>query len=210
MQLILASQSVGRKRLLESLKIPFDIIPSTVDENSITASTPLETIKVRAKAKAENIIDRINRKDLVLENFGTKPEHSYLLLSADSGGIIGNELFGKPDDFNQAKEILKKLSGKTHEFVTAMYAMEFNLFGKVCELIWSKMYEDHSFVTFKKMTGEEIDFYLSKTDYTRYAASYALFTTPQSFIVKMQGSISNVVGLSLEQTIPLLQKYKLL
>ena len=55
MRFILASQSIGRKKILESLKIPFKVIPSTVDEDKIVGKTPVETLKLRARAKGADV-----------------------------------------------------------------------------------------------------------------------------------------------------------
>ena len=58
-RIILASNSIGRKQLLEKLGVPFTVMPSNIDEDSITGSDHYETLKLRARAKAENIIQHI-------------------------------------------------------------------------------------------------------------------------------------------------------
>lgn len=69
---------------------------------------------------------------------------------------------------------------------------------------------DVSRVTFRKLTDSDIKRYLKYTDYTRFTGGYALVASPQDFVTKVEGSISNVIGLPMEKIIPILQKNKLL
>lgn len=223
MRLILASQSLGRKKLLEHLKIPFEVMPSTIDEEKIIGKTPLETLQLRAKMKGEgvacspklparlatrSVTGRL--KSLIPETSNLKPI-TYLILSADSGAIINNQLIGKPKDYKDAVRILSALSGKTHEFVTAIYIITLSQQAKTRSDLVKRRWQcyDRSFVTFRKLSKGDIKRYLSLTDYTKYAGGYAI-SSAQDFIVKIEGSISNVVGLPLEKVKPFLQDLALL
>lgn len=204
-KLILASKSEGRKKLLEYLKIPFEIIPSAIDEEKIIARSPIDTLRLRARLKCEDVAAR--------------PAVAGLIISADSGAILGNQLIGKPKDRNDALRILSLLSGKTHLFATAVYIIKLQTNSSnnttpgvlrsdspgvlKAEIVLNGI--SKSFVTFRKLKGEEIDFYLSKTDYKRFAASYAIVSA-QDFITEVKGSISNVIGLPLELLVPILKK----
>lgn len=190
MKLVLASQSLGRKKILDSLKIPYEITPSNIDEDSIIAGNPLETIKLRAKMKGEEVGNRIKNQEVRI-----KENKNILLLSADSGAILDNNLIGKPKDYQDGLRIFKILSGKTHEFVTAVYLMNN-----------SDIFQDYttSYVTFRKLSEWDIKRYLNVTPYTRYAAGYA--TSTQDFITRIEGSITNVIGLPLEIIIPIFRK----
>lgn len=182
MKLILASASKGRKHLLNLLKIPYSIMPTDIDEENIFGKTPLETIQLRAKLKAEKAVKEILKS-------------SNLILAADTEVVINNKVIGKPKDFEDGMRIFKLLSGKTHEVITAIYA-----------IAGSKKWQNYdiSHVTFKKLTGEEIKRYLRITDYTRYTGGYALLASPQDFVIKTEGSLSNIIGLPLEKVIPIL------
>ncbi len=207
MQIILASSSQGRRQLLSLFKIPFKIIPANVDEDKIIAKRPLETIKLRARLKGEYIAKN-------LKTYNLKPK-TFLIISADSGAILDNELIGKPKNEKEAKEILSILSGKTHEFVTAIYTIKIKSLrgGKSFEhthkeKIWSTY--DRSFVTMRKLSIEDIKLHLKLSDYTKYAGGYALFASPIDLITKVEGSLTNVVGLPLEKLIPILRENKIL
>lgn len=194
--LILASSSLGRKKLLSYLKIPFKIIPSDLEESKIIGKNPLDTLRLRAKLKGESISNKI-----LSSNDQSLKTKDYLILSADSGAILDNKLIGKPKDRTNAVRILQTLSGRTHKFVTAVYVIkqQSNISNTVLDTF------SESLVTFRKIRKEEINFYLSVTDFTRYAASYALISA-QDFITKVEGSQSNVIGLPLEIVSPFFRK----
>lgn len=178
MHLILASQSVGRKNLLKLLNIPFEIIPSSLDEDKIVGKTPLETLKLRAKLKGEEVLKKVMSYELlVMRNNSPITHHPQpiTIISADSGAILDNQLIGKPKDYNDAFRIMKTLSGRTHRLVTAVY-----LSWLPRSLRLPKLLMDKSLVTFRRLFDEDIRIYLKKTDYTRYAGGYALFACPPS------------------------------
>lgn len=191
-KLILASSSLGRKKLLSYLKIPFTIIPSDLEESKIIGKNPLDTLRLRAKLKSESVA-----RAALAKGFNT----AYLILSADSGAILNDQLIGKPKNHADAVRILQTLSGRTHKFVTAVYVIkqQSNISNTVLDTF------SESLVTFRKIKKEEINFYLRVTDFTRYAASYALISA-QNFITRVDGSLSNVIGLPLEIVIPRLRK----
>ena len=228
-KLVLASQSLGRKKLLDYLQIPYEIIPSEVDEDKITAKTPLDTLQLRARLKAENVAQKLSSTRLY-----PLDARRLFILSADSGAILDAELIGKPKDKKDAVKILKKLSGRTHQFVTAVYivklstnkskykvekhrtsplkntqkALQSDSPGVLkSEVIFNGI--SKSSVTFRKLDKDEIDFYLKTINFRRYAASYALVSA-QNFITRITGSTSNIIGLPLEIVIPILREQKLL
>ncbi len=178
MQLILASQSLGRKKLLELTNIPFQIIPSTLDEDKIIGKTPLETIKLRSRLKGKDVaglLASFPKLPKSLKLFKEKQE--FLILSADSGVIIDNQLIGKPRDYEDAVRILQTLSGRTHEFVTAVYLSKLPKSLKSLRKTSSTF--DRSLITFKKLSLTTIKRYLAHSDYKKYAGGYALFDHPK-------------------------------
>lgn len=200
MHLILASASKGRQHLFKLLKISFTVMPSNIDEDKIKAASPLNTINLRAKLKCESIIKQFNN---LLDN-------SYLILSSDTEVILDNQLIGKPANEKQAIKIFQKLSGRTHQVITGVYIIK-AIKGQE-RLINEKTWQvyDKSYVSFKKLTLEDIKFYLKYSDYTKYTGGYALFASPQDFIIKTEGSLSNIIGLPLGKVIPILQENNLL
>ncbi|MCL4339208.1 Maf family protein [Patescibacteria group bacterium] len=255
MRLILASQSIGRKDLLSHLNIPFEIIPSRLDEDKIIGNTPLETLKLRAKLKGEEVLSKIKKSNFKFQKYKPSSNHQppttndqLIILSADSGAILNNQLIGKPKDYRDAVKILQTLSGRKHKFITAVYIIkmansqvpilktDLNVktpnpkkrfsFAKKHQIlnkhvvsekfgikslpakdkkamsekidiealsalkIWQTF--DRSFVTFRKLTNDDIKLYLKNTNYTRFAGGYSLFNCPKCRQPRMKDILSNV------------------
>lgn len=114
MQMILASASVGRKHILALLKIPFTVLPSKIDENSIIGKTAADTLILRARAKAEAIVHQLEAHTLPVK------DRHYLMIAADSSGVLADKLYGKPRDVKEARLMLSQLAGRAHVFITAL------------------------------------------------------------------------------------------
>lgn len=226
MNLILASASEGRKNLLSLFHVPFAIIHTGLDEDKILGKTPWDSISLRAKLKGEEVVKRIMNDEEGIKNYqyhaqtnlqfethNPSPTTS-LIISADTDVIIGEivkELVGKAKDRKDAVRILKTLSHNTHEVVTGLYIilLERKDSGEwQKKKVWQEV--DRSKVTFRQLTNDDIDIYLKLTPYTKYAGCYALFASPQDFIIKTEGSLSNIIGLPLEKIVPILTEVGLL
>jgi septum formation protein len=190
-EVVLGSQSIGRRTLLEKLGIRFRVIVTHIDESSITDSDPVKTLSRRSLAKAEEIADHprvYNLSELAKS----------LIITADTEAIIGKRTYGKAQDKEDAKRIIKELMGKTHNVVTAVTMILIDK-GKEVKR-WNKI--GTSKVTTRKLTGQELDLYVSRYDFTRFSAGYALTETPWDLITKVDGSYTNVVGLPFEVILP--------
>ena len=270
-RIILASNSIGRKQLLEKLGVPFTVMPSNIDEDSITGSDHYETLKLRARAKAENIIQHIpnllkvatptprgsplrsppgslnsfkmtddgyiassaclparqvkrmeNNLPLTSlskgESLRTKPftlyAKPYLIIAADSEAILDGKTYGKSKDKSHAREIVQALMGKTHEFVTAtsiILLKEHKSLKSPKILRESKRWEHltTTSVTLRTLDASSLDAYISSYDFTRFAAGYALNETPWDLVTKIDGSVTNVIGLPFEVILPIFSKLNL-
>jgi septum formation protein len=129
-----------------------------------------------------------------------------LIIGADSMAIIGKKTFGKSADREETREMLKSLMGRTHVFATAVSIVLFD--GTQAKKTWEKTVKTR--VTMRKMTPVEIDSYVSRFDFARFAAAYALNEAPWNLITKIDGSYTNVIGLPFEVLLPLLRKYKII
>lgn len=196
---ILASQSIGRKSLLEKLGIRFRVAVTRVDEDKITDPNPLKTIQKRAIAKANEVVDN-PRVYMVPE------DREVLVIAADSMAVVGKKIYGKAIDKADTIRILKELMGKAHVFTTVVHIVHLD-HGKV-KKTWTKVEETK--VTMRKMTGAELESYTNRYDFTRYAAAYALNETPWDLVTKVDGSYTNVVGLPFEVLLPILRSLKII
>jgi len=237
MQLILASSSQARKRILESLGLKFKVIPSQIDESKISLTNPKLLVQKIAKAKAESVVKRLKeikrlkrlkeRKSQVAiacqvsPSFASQPSlpSYHLVLAADSMVVLDNQTFGKPKDKKEAKQILKQLSGRTHDFITGLYIINTKT---------KKFWQDVALskVTLRRLRNKEINAYIAKTNVTRFAGGYTIipsqefklksihqdqspaqFGAEQSDIIKkISGSLTNVMGLPLETLLPILRE----
>jgi septum formation protein len=196
---ILASQSIGRRMLLEKLGLRFRVIVSRVDEDAIVAQDPLKTIRMRAAAKAQEITAHSRVYSL--------PEtREALIVAADSMAIMGKKTFGKSVDREETREMLKSLMGRTHVFATAVMIVLFD--GTKVKKTWEKTVKTR--VTMRKLTPVEIDSYVSRFDFTRFAAAYAVNEAPWNLVTKIDGSYTNIVGLPFEVLLPILRQQKII
>jgi len=171
--IILASQSPRRKQLLELAGVNFKIIPANIDESSFSLLPPEDAVISSSKAKAKNISSK-------------NPD--YWVLAADTIVVINNKILGKPTSKSHAREMLKTLSGKTHQVLTG-YTI-------CCE---DKKKSFHNVVTtevcFKKLLEDEIDWYIHTNEPYDKAGAYAIQGIGAFIVKSINGSYTNVVGL---------------
>ena len=232
-KIILASQSIGRRMLLEKLKVDFEIKPSTVNEEAIIDPDPYKMLVLRARAKAEDIMKKLTADSQQLSE-KNKPyplnPNPYLIIAADSMAVLGNKTFGKARNSHHAKGIVRSLMGATHDFATATTLIHLKFFRhsglsrietkkrildapfgltRMTELNrWENI--THTTVTCRSMSEEEIELYTSHYDFSRFAAGYALNETPWDWVTKIEGSYTNVIGLPFEVILPIFKQLKLL
>ncbi len=196
---VLASQSVGRKTLLEKLGIRFRVVHTRVNEEAITHTDPITMLKKRAAAKADEVA-RHPRVYTLSEEFKT------LVITADSMAILGKKAFGKATDRSDAREILKALMDKTHAFTTAVVITLYE--GHSPKQKWEKTVTTK--VTLRKLGASELDSYVGRYNFTRFAAGYALGETPWDLVTKIDGSYTNVIGLPFEVILPIFRKLEII
>ncbi len=198
-QVILASQSLGRRLLLEKLGIPFRVVISRIDEEAIKHPIPTKAIQKRATAKLDDVLKNPRVYNL-------PPEGRFLIIAADSMGILGKKTYGKSKDREHTKEILKDLMGKTHSFATAVsIAYVEDLKEKKR---WEKVIQTR--VTLRKMPVLEVESFVTRFDLSRFAAGFALNETPWDLVTKIEGSYTNVIGLPFEVILPIFRQHEII
>ena len=175
--LILASASPRRAELLRQLKLEFKIVPSDATEIFDGQLSPRELCQLNAHRKARAVAKKI-------------PDA--LVLGADTLVFLEREIFGKPRDLDEAKQMLAKLQGRTHQVVTGV------------SLIHLRAHRERIFavatdVTFRPLSAGQISGYLSKINPLDKAGAYAVQEHGDAIISEISGSYSNVVGLPLEK-----------
>lgn len=173
---VLASQSPRRQELLNALGLSFRILIDTSPETVDFTKSPKEIVKELALQKAQNVFSDCKKEEIIL--------------SADTMVTLNGVIFGKPDNQENAREMLKTLSGNTHEVYTGFCIMD-----KEQE----KIHTDYECtqVTFKNLSNDEIESYISTGEPLDKAGAYGIQGLGSLFIEKINGDYYNVMGLPL-------------
>ncbi len=175
--LILASASPRRAELLRQAGMDFKIIPSNAEEVFDGHWSPRELCQLNAHLKARAIARQFP---------------GALVLGADTLVFLGDETFGKPRDLGEAKRMLAKLQGRTHQVVTGVSLIHL---GARRERIFAVSTD----VKFLPLTATQIGVYLSKINPLDKAGAYAAQEHGSHVIADISGSRSNVIGLPMER-----------
>ena len=181
-RLILASSSPRRIQLLREANFDPEVVRPEVEEVTSAFLTPSELVRFNARLKAAAVAQRY-------------PEA--IVLGADTLVALGTEIFGKPRDIEDANRMLTKLVGKTHQVVTGIALIETSTGRTTLRAVSSS-------VTFRALSGTQIEAYLKIVDPLDKAGAYAAQDSANVIIKQIEGSFSNVVGLPMELVGPLL------
>jgi len=192
-QIILASKSEVRKKILEENKIKCRAEPSNVDEDTIKESLLKEkaTPTIISKNLAELKANKISQKYI-----------NEVVLGADSIIDLNGEIISKPNDRAEALNILEKLNGKTHQLVSSV------CISRGGSMIWN--YTDKASLTMKQMSEEELKTYLAKiSDEALYAYNvYQIEGEGRSLFSRVEGDEDTIMGLPVKKIKEYLNNYK--
>ena len=183
-EIILASKSGVRKKILEENNIQCKIEPSNVDEDSVKESL--------LKEKASPTIISKNLAELKANKISQKFIEE-MVLGADSVIDLEGEIISKPSDRAEALEILKKMNGKTHQLISSV------CISRGGSMIWN--YTDKASLTMKNMTSLELENYLEKiSDNDLYAYNvYQIEGEGRNLFSKIEGDEDTIMGLPVKK-----------
>lgn len=175
---ILASASARRKELLKKAGYNFKVVLPDIDESAIPAEDiePCEYAKRLALAKAKSVAAGF-------------PER--LVIGADTVVDFEGEIIGKPCDAKEAKEITRKLFSRPHKVITAVAIVRLSNGIKMVKSDTTTVYP-------KKMTDEQIAKHVEGDSWRGKAGAYAIQEGGDQFVEKIDGSLTNVMGLPME------------
>ena len=184
--IILASQSPRRVALLKQMGIDCLVMPADIDETPLSDEPPSDYVLRLAEQKASAIVTKLNGQHANL-----------LILAADTTVALGNAIFGKPENEADAFNMLKKLSGSTHQVHTAIAAA---FKGKLETAINTTQ------VTIMPLSDAMISEYIATGEPMDKAGSYAIQGLAGAWISHIEGSYTGVMGLPVHETALLLDK----
>ena len=181
--LVLASASPRRRELLERLGLVLLVLPADVDETPRPGERPADYARRIAAAKCDAVAD------------AREASPPLAVVGADTTVIVDDQILGKPADDDDARAMLMRLAGRRHDVTTAYRARH-----------GARSLERSvtTSVSFRALQTAEIDAYLVSGEWRGKAGGYAVQGLAGTFVVKMVGSYSNVVGLPLYESMSLL------
>jgi len=184
--LYLASQSPRRRELLDQIGITFGVLEVNVPEQRLPGEPPVDYVSRVAREKAGAGLLQV------------MTNNTAVVLGADTEVVLGDVVYGKPADAEDAARMLRELSGKTHRVISAVWLLNA---GNEQHVI------SESLVRFKTLSDEEIVRYVVSKECFGKAGAYAIQGRAASFIEHLDGSHSCVMGLPLFETSQLLKKF---
>ena len=181
--ILLASASSRRLELLRQINVrPARIVPSEIDETPQKGEKPKNLAERLSQEKARAVFDQ-------------NPD--FFVLAADTVVSCGQKILDKAENQEQARKYLETLSGRRHRVYGGITLMtpEKRCFTRSCVTI----------VQFKPLSPQEIDIYISSGEWEGKAGGYAIQGLAGSYVKYLAGSYSNVVGLSLYDTMKILE-----
>ena len=196
---ILASKSPRRKQLLEQAGVKFVAYTGTseVDETlePDEKADPREAVKKLAERKAGAVV-----QDILAQN----PAGMGIIIGADTTVVLDGEMLGKPYSADHAREMLAKLSGRTHEVITGVSVWMIMLNeseengGDGNVSLGFRSFTESSFVTFKELTSEDINAYVATGETIDKAGAYGIQGKGAALVEKYEGDYNNIVGLPVD------------
>lgn len=189
-KLVLASTSFSRKELLKWLDIQFETVVPDFDEEVISPSDfgdVREFVQALSYGKALSVMDQFLDQDVVV-------------LSADSVAYLRPEVYGKPKDLSEAKRVLSRLFGQTHQVFTSYTIFDAQKRTYLCRLVETR-------VTFRFVAEHELITYINTSESLGKAGGYSVRGHARKFVEKIEGSMTNVIGLPLIEVAQDLKHY---
>ena len=184
-KIILASSSPRRADILRKLNIGFEIIPSPYVEDHSRTDFSYDYIEDLAYNKAKAVIPLVKTPSIIV--------------AADTIVVLDGKVLGKPDGYDGAFEMLRSLSGKTHQVVTAIVVMN-------SETGVYKKKSTTSEVLFEKLSDEKIKYYIDNFKPFDKAGSYGIQEMPAGYIKSYSGDLENIIGMSSKTLLEMLEE----
>jgi septum formation protein len=190
MILILASASPRRRDLLAACGIPFEIVPSMIDEHPLRDEQAAAYVRRLALAKAESVAQHHTEA---------------VVLGADTTVTIDGLILAKPQSLDDARQMLHRLCGREHEILTGVAVVAGKMAGRVGDRSVQAMVASR--VLMRHFTAATIEWYIATGEPVDKAGAYAVQGLGGALVERVEGSYTNAVGLPLAETLALLRRF---
>lgn len=192
LDVILASGSPRRRALLEDAGVKFTVRVSEVDESldADTLADPSEAAKKLAERKAGAVVQEVLAEDY---------RGTAVIVGADTMVVLDREIFGKPRSLSDAKHMLRQLSGRTHEVLTAVSVWLVSAPEPEKISLGFRTFVDAAQVTFRSLDDDEIAEYLKKGESFDKAGAYAVQGAGADLVSSVEGDMNTVIGLPVKR-----------
>jgi septum formation protein len=186
-RLVLASASPRRSELLRSVGLQFDIVPADIDESTLPGEAPTDYVARLSNEKARVVAERVG---------------GAIVIAADTTVDVDGRILEKPMDEPDARRMLRLLSGRTHLVHTGVTTLSFGVGSGKTGSPETLVVE--TAVQFVELTDRAIDWYLATGEHAGKAGAYGIQGAAGAFVDRIDGSVTNVIGLPLAETLALL------
>ena len=185
MDIVLASASPRRRELMARVTPEFRVFPTDVDESAIPEKDPLVFAIAAAVLKAKAAAEAFP---------------AAIVIGADTVVALGLRILGKPVDREDARAMLRALSGRRHRVITGL---------AFCRQAEDRLLTgyDLTYVTFRELNDEMIEGYLDQGTFLDKAGAYAVQEIGDAFVARMKGDYDNVVGFPVEKVRRMLARF---
>jgi septum formation protein len=198
--LVLASASPRRQDLLRNAGIPYTACPANVPESLHPGEMPEEFALRLAREKAAEVWGRLQNAD------DSAPPR--FVLGADTIVLVDNAVLGKPENAEDAKRMLRLLSGRSHLVLTAVCLMGAEAAtGNIEASFFEDTRSENTRVFFDPVSEKEIQGYVAHGEPMDKAGAYAIQGIASKWIGKIEGDYSNVVGLPVRLVYQMLREH---
>lgn len=213
LRIILASSSPRRIELMKNLGLEFEVIPSNVDESIDSNKTPAQMVIELAKKKGHAVYDFVIAKSApelsaspspsATESEGKFGRGRLMVLSADTTVVLDQRLIGKPTSEDDARQMLRTLSGRVHDVFTGVTLL---IKGPADKAPVEYLSFEMSHVFFRHLTEGEINSYVATGEPMDKAGAYALQGIGSAFVQRVEGCFTNVIGLPIPLVVSMMRR----
>ena len=197
-RLVLASASPRRAELLRAAGFSFDTLVVHVDEGTRANESPIDYVHRLAREKSSRALETLPAPAAIGDPLGPATrDRGAVVLAADTAVVLDGRILNKPRDDDHAASMLRLLSGRTHEVLTGISLRRHDL-----EL----SHVEVTAVLFADLAADEIDWYIASGEGRDKAGGYGIQGLASRFVVRIEGSYSNVVGLPVTAVYSLMKR----